>query len=188
MKKKFKKGDKVRIKDGSKIKSSMTWLPAMEYDIGVVDEVAYVDHDGDCRLKKTMWIMSPKWLEHAYDHDIVIERHGNKVVAKNGTKVGVAKCAPDDDFDMYEGARIALARLFGKEVEEDSHSFKVGDVVVANREANYHYTITKDGWVGVVTGFDDDKVIVKGRGVIAGYDHFKVDPKHFDLAIGKEDI
>lgn len=49
---------------------------------------------------------------------------------------GYAKCHPNDTFDFYEGARIALARAFGKdpfpktdEPKPMVPSFQVGDIV-----------------------------------------------------------
>ena len=44
---------------------------------------------------------------------------GNKTIVKlsNG-KVGVARCHPDDEFDIYEGLRVATTRAYGKPVEE----------------------------------------------------------------------
>lgn len=43
---------------------------------------------------------------------ITITRHGHKVVAKYGDKVGVAKCNPEDEFNFEVGAKLALERLF----------------------------------------------------------------------------
>ena len=37
--------------------------------------------------------------------------NGNKVIAKKDGKVGVAKCSPEDEFDIFTGARIAIDRL-----------------------------------------------------------------------------
>lgn len=47
---------------------------------------------------------------------------GNKTIVKlsNG-KVGVARCHPDDEFDIYEGLRVATARAYGKSVEDIAH-------------------------------------------------------------------
>lgn len=42
---------------------------------------------------------------------VVIYVDGNKVVARCGDKEGVARCHPDDDFDFYIGAKLALERL-----------------------------------------------------------------------------
>lgn len=54
---------------------------------------------------------SPTIVEHLI--------RGNKTIVKlsNG-KVGVARCHPDDEFDIYEGLRVATARAYGKPVEE----------------------------------------------------------------------
>lgn len=42
---------------------------------------------------------------------VVIYVDGNKVVARCGDKEGVARCHPDDDFDFFVGAKLALERL-----------------------------------------------------------------------------
>lgn len=54
---------------------------------------------------------------------------GNKTIVKlsNG-KVGVARCHPDDTFDIYEGLRVATARAYGKPVEEPKVE-PMGDVL-----------------------------------------------------------
>lgn len=80
-----------------------------------------------------------KWIE--VFKKIIITDHvidGKKTIVKlsNG-KVGIAKCSPDDDFDEYEGLRIATARAYGKEpfpkAEEKKNPknepFKVGERV-----------------------------------------------------------
>ena len=50
-------------------------------------------------------------------HPVIVEHiiRGKKTIVKlsNG-KVGTARCHPDDEFDIYEGLRIATARAFGK--------------------------------------------------------------------------
>lgn len=42
---------------------------------------------------------------------VVIDTHENYVIARCGDKEGVARCHPDDTFDFYTGAKIALERL-----------------------------------------------------------------------------
>lgn len=56
---------------------------------------------------------------------IVITRKGRKVTAEDqdGNRAS-AKCCPEDDFDFYEGARLALERL-----EERTRKIKEGDDV-----------------------------------------------------------
>lgn len=62
---------------------------------------------------------------------ITITRHGDKVVAKFGEKVGVAKCNPEDEFNFEVGAKLALERLFEKSstVKEVSRQAKVGEYI-----------------------------------------------------------
>jgi hypothetical protein len=55
------------------------------------------------------------------------------------TKTAFAKCNPADEYNAFEGARIALARLFGLEpfFEEPNPEpqFEVGDIVRLNCSA-----------------------------------------------------
>lgn len=65
------------------------------------------------------------------EEQITITRHGDKVVAKFGEKVGVAKCSPEDEFNFEVGAKLALERLFEtpstyKEVEREA---EVGEYI-----------------------------------------------------------
>ena len=63
--------------------------------------------------------------------EITITRYGNKVVAKYGKKVGVAKCSPDDTFDFAVGAKLAFSRLMGdpEDKPEPKQKFKRWDFV-----------------------------------------------------------
>lgn len=71
---------------------------------------------------------------------IQINRSGNKTIAydPNTDKKAIARCHPDDTYDEYLGAKIALDRLFGREpfpepVEEDKPEYYNGKVVLTNR-------------------------------------------------------
>lgn len=67
------------------------------------------------------WVFSPELLESkkaTEEGQPVIVEHlirGNKTIVKlsNG-KVGVARCNPEDVFDVFEGLRQAAARAYGK--------------------------------------------------------------------------
>lgn len=37
--------------------------------------------------------------------------------------------------------------------------FKVGDLIVANKQADFHYSITRNGWVGIVQDIESDSII-----------------------------
>lgn len=45
------------------------------------------------------------------ENKIEIIVNGNKVIAKKDGKVGVAKCSPEDEFDIFTGVRLAIDRL-----------------------------------------------------------------------------
>jgi hypothetical protein len=55
---------------------------------------------------------------------VTIVANENKVTAYCDGKIGVARCHPDDDFDFYIGAKIALGRL--EEAEKPYAWLKVG--------------------------------------------------------------
>ena len=72
-------------------------------------------------------------LKLVEENNITINRYGDKVVAKYGEKVGVAKCSPDDTFDFAVGAKLAFSRLMGepedKPKPKPEQKFKVGEFV-----------------------------------------------------------
>ena len=95
----------------------------------LIDDVVYVLENHFC--------FDYRWLEVC--KKITITEHvidGKKTIVKlsNGN-VGIAKCSPDDEFDEYEGLRIATARAYGKEpfpkAEQNpkNEHFKVGERV-----------------------------------------------------------
>lgn len=77
---------------------------------------------------------------------VVIRFHGNMIVAelcKNGkvVKVENARCNPKDKFSMAEGARIAVERLFRKNVASSKNKVRSDDDIASGiaagvREAN----------------------------------------------------
>ena len=42
---------------------------------------------------------------------IEITVDGNKTIAKMGGRKGVAMCSPEDEFNIFTGAKIAIERL-----------------------------------------------------------------------------
>ena len=65
------------------------------------------------------WHWFPEMIEKKVEEYPTVVEHlvkGNKTIIKlsNG-KVGVAACSPEDEFDPYEGFRLASARAYGKE-------------------------------------------------------------------------
>lgn len=133
--KKLKVGDKVRIKtlqelkeefgesecaicDIHAINSKELFVPGMFDTAGTVSTITSKDKD-------VIYIGGN--MDYRYSHDVIAEKvfehpvivmhliRDNKTIVKlsNG-KVGVAKCSPEDEFDVYEGLRIAAERAYGK--------------------------------------------------------------------------
>ena len=88
---------------------------------------------------------------------IMIEVSGNTVWAHVANAygqhleciAGYAKCHPNDTFDFYEGARIALARAFGKNPfpktdDEEKPSRKKPE---EKTDVIYHPTLGRGRWV-----------------------------------------
>jgi len=70
--------------------------------------------------------------------------------------------------------------------------FEIGDIVIGTKEASEHYSITKQGWVGKVVGFVDDKAdydlkSYKSTILVVGNDgetpRFDVSHRYFKLRI-----
>ena len=79
---------------------------------------------------------------------VVINVDGNKVIARCGDKNGFARCHPDDTFDFYVGAKLALERL--EEVEKPYGWLNVGKKYyfpAPGVDNLYNYAIyTANGW------------------------------------------
>lgn len=153
MKAKFNVGETVRVSknmvDTARyfVTSGMKECAGKEY---VVKDVEKCSSGGFVyTLNGMYWHWEEDWLESV--KKITIERHGNKTVAKMGKKVGVAKCADDDEFDEYTGAMIALNRLFGKEYEDKS-KFHTGQTVRATKKVFQ----ADEGDIGIVCYRDHD--------------------------------
>lgn len=130
---KLKVGDKVQFfRDRTRISF---WSEGLDRKIFTVSRFI----DGIVCVLENPFRFEYEWLE--VFKQIIITEHvidGKKTIVKlsNGN-VGIAKCSPDDEFDEYEGLRIATARAYGKEpfpkAEEKKNPknepFKVGERV-----------------------------------------------------------
>ena len=98
------------------------------------------------------------------EEEITITRHGDKVVAKFGKKVGVAKCSPDDTFDFAVGAKLAFSRLMGEPEDKPKpkQEFKVGEFVrvIGNSRPTHYFPI------GSIVGIMD---VYKTTGKVSCY-------------------
>lgn len=134
---KLQVGDKVRI---VKKKTGGDWNLEGKMDkwLGKVMTVRDIHYES-ARMKEDYeegicgwgWSWTPNMIAEKIE-DTTITEHiikGNKTIVKlsNG-KVGVAKCNPEDEFDVYEGLKTAIARAYGKE-EEKKPEYFTGKVV-----------------------------------------------------------
>lgn len=110
---KYKVGDKVRIRkdlEAGKYYGADVFIEEMkEYadKTMIVDDIVL-----ECKYKLKEgghWNWTDKMLEDAENITILVKN--NKVIAKMDNKVGVAKCSPDDKFDIFTGAKLAIERL-----------------------------------------------------------------------------
>lgn len=119
---KFKKGDKVRILDGSKIGNyTGGWTSRMDYFVGKVATINTLEKLSNGRIGYHMeefnFIYDERGLELVEPETIVIYRKDNKVIAldKSTGKTATARCNPADTFDFMTGAKLAFDRLTGEE-------------------------------------------------------------------------
>lgn len=134
MKKKFKVGDKVRLKEnlvaGNKY-GRITFISNMNRfkgEIGIINVVKFNSYTVVFNNDPFQFIYDGAMLEPAYE-TIVIYRDGRKVVAldKYTKKKAIARCHPDDEFDFSVGAKIAMSRLLGE--VENNNIVREGDSV-----------------------------------------------------------
>jgi hypothetical protein len=117
---KYKVGDKVRIRrdleigqlyDGCLCTRGMQDLAGKVVCITEVHKI-YGNHRysiASCDCYWTAKMFEDKSM--GADKHVTIDVGGNKVIARCNGKTGVARCHPDDAFDFFVGAKIALERL-----------------------------------------------------------------------------
>ena len=198
---KFKVGDKVRFTKAECHCSDPCYYPP----VGTIGTIVGDEKSSVPFIKWDEWTPGGIWkyihgsnpglaysvdawegvLEEDQKIMIYIDKDDPHTVIARNIKTGAratARCAPQDHFDFYVGAKLAFDRLVGPPVEEKpKRKFKAGDVVVGNSEGRYN--ITHKGWFGEVL-----KVAKDGFIIVRGYDpyakrlnEFLVDECYFDL-------
>lgn len=97
---KFKVGDRVKHK---------------YYGLGIIKKInidlalpyAILFDNGDIEVCSNIYLTKIKPQKQT----IVIKREDDTVTAYMGKHKAVAKCSPDDKFDLYKGAILAITRL-----------------------------------------------------------------------------
>lgn len=110
---KYKVGDKVRVRKDLEVGEyydTEVFIPDMKKYSGKTMTVDAIISTGRYKLKEGgIWNWTDEMLEDAEDITILVKN--NKVIAKMGNKVGIAKCSPEDEFDIFTGAKLAIDRL-----------------------------------------------------------------------------
>jgi hypothetical protein len=110
---KYKIGDKVRVRKDlvvDRVYGEDKFIAPMEK---YLDKTMTVDKIvKNCKYKLKEDTEHWNWTDEMLEEDgINIIVDGNKVIAKRDGKAGIAKCSPEDEFDIFTGARLALERL-----------------------------------------------------------------------------
>lgn len=108
---KYKVGDKVRVRDNLVVGEVYGGLDCLQPHKRECGKIFTISDSNECDyyLNGSNFWWSEEMLEDVEGVDIFVD--GNKVIAKRGNKVGIAKCSPDDEFDIFTGAKLALERL-----------------------------------------------------------------------------
>lgn len=90
----------------------------------------------------------------------VIKRNGNTITVHMGDLHGMAKCSPDDQFDLYTGCELALRRALGAEKKEpEKPKYYNGKMVCVENGGYFGWTVGKiyEYKDGIVTADDGCK-------------------------------
>lgn len=140
---KYKIGDRVRILDGSEIEGYTGGFPSdMARLVGEIATVRDIEYWPGGRiaylLEDVKNVGGYSWDERGLElvgdagNHVVIYRSGRSVYAHDliTGRIEKAKCSPEDEFDFYKGAVLALDRLFDREEPKpEEPKYFTGDVV-----------------------------------------------------------
>lgn len=149
MSKKFKVGDKVKIKSwetmkkefgldyGNDIRTNPCFVKGMKHLCGRIATITRFNSENSIELNfedksgDIEWSYCVDMIEHYGNETIVIYLKDNEVIALNKAtgKKGVAKCNPEDTFDFNIGAKLAFERLMTTYRIVKQDKYEVGDKV-----------------------------------------------------------
>lgn len=117
---KYKAGDKVRVRKDLVVGErygEILCLQAHKEECGKIFTIKYADENSCCRVndRDGFW-----WAEEMFEEVdkmketgilINIVTDGKETRVRYKDKVGIAKCHPEDKFNIFVGAKLALERL-----------------------------------------------------------------------------
>lgn len=111
---KYKVGDKVRVRRDLVVNSDYgedIFIADMKKYSGKTMTVSKITSTNKYEFKEDInnYNWTDEMLENVEGINILVD--GNKVIAKKDNKVGIARCSPEDEFDIFVGAKLALERL-----------------------------------------------------------------------------
>lgn len=111
---KYVVGDKVRVRKDLEVDTSYggdSFILDMKTYLGKTMTISRIVRGCKYKLKEDAgrFNWTDEMLEDAEDITILVR--GNEVIAKKGNTVGIAKCSPEDEFDIFTGAKLAIDRL-----------------------------------------------------------------------------
>lgn len=113
---KYNVGDKVRVREDLVVNldyGNDTFTVDMKKYSGKTMIVDEITSKNKYKLKGDVgrYNWTDEMLEDVDMDKIEIIVNGNKTIAKKDGKVGIAKCSPEDEFDIFTGTRLAIDRL-----------------------------------------------------------------------------
>lgn len=108
---KYKVGDKVRVRRDLVVGKRYITIDCLSVHKKECGKIFTIERkEGYAyRLNGSAYWWSEEMLEDVGDITILVK--DNKVIAKMSNKVGIAKCSPEDEFDLFTGVRLAIDRL-----------------------------------------------------------------------------
>lgn len=149
----YKVGDKVRVRKDLKVGIDYGCNNTTPHMVELCGQVVTITKCTSTGRHSQYHIAEDKrgyfWTNEMFEpiqpEEITITHHGDKVVAKFGNKVGVAKCSPDDTFDFAVGAKLAFSRLMGEPENKPKpkQEFKIWEFVrvIGNSRPTHYFPI-----------------------------------------------
>lgn len=172
VKRKFKVGDRVKVKKGTITLNRNTVGECGTVKELLTDNYCSVEFDKfvgghDCNgfaKEGHGWNCAEDALDlvKTQNETIVIYRKDNKVIAldKSTGEKAEANCTPADEFDFRNGAKLAFNRLMGEDngVREVKRKAKVGEYIKIVNGKSIASLYKKNGDIGIVLMASDKNV------------------------------